>query len=148
MTVVVGVMMEKHNVQQDPVSTVSNLDWRITRNFPEEVIFTEECVNTSCLGRKSISVRGDSTCKGPRQGQIGPWMDLKEHLCGWSTVSEGENLEKWLWREKLGRTVQGCKGHAKDPGFIKKAMGSHQTALSHEWRSWHSPSVQSLSCIF
>lgn len=42
MTVVVAVMMEKHTVQQDPIVTVSNLDWRVTRNFPEEVTFTEE----------------------------------------------------------------------------------------------------------
>ena len=42
MTVVVGIMVEKHNVQQDPTTTVSNLDWKVTRNFSEEVTFTGE----------------------------------------------------------------------------------------------------------
>lgn len=94
MTVVVDAMTEKHNVQLELITTVSNLDWRVTKNFPKEVTFTEEGMNPSCLGRKSILVRGNSACKGSKAG--GDW-----HLNGLKRT--------FVWLEYSQQGKEPCK---------------------------------------
>lgn len=129
MTAVVGIMVEKHNVQQDPTTTVSNLDWKSPETSLKRWHLQGNEWTPVAWAERAFQSEETTHAKAPRQRQTGTFTDLKELSYGWSTANEGENLEKWLWREELSRTVQGFKSYARDPGFIRKGTGQPPTGF-------------------